>query len=104
MPFFASMEFCSCCRVCRDQLLASSLAVDSITHLVRKHALDSLNSSSLVLGKDLLDAVRDLPVLSSRLHQADRDLGGLVGGGEEGGADVGHGESRGRDDDAMRGS
>lgn len=102
MPFFASIEFCSCWvrtrpgqrRLCCDWAARK-------THLVAEDALDSLDARALVLGKNLLDALGDLPVARSRLDETDRGLGGVVRGGEERGTDVGHGKGGRGDDDAV---
>lgn len=64
------------------------------THLVRQDTLNSLDPDALVLGKDLLDTLRNLPVPRSRLDETNSHLGGLVSGSEEVGTDVRDGARR----------
>lgn len=67
---------------------------------MRQDTLKSLDPDALVLGKDLLDTLSDLPVPRSRLDETNSHLGSLVDRSEKVGTDVRDG-ARGGDDDTI---
>lgn len=89
IPFLASIVFCSNyerspeSRTAISNRLATPLrqAHELMAYLMTEHTLNALNSSALVFGENLLDGIRDFPVLGSGLDGTQGGFSGLVSSG-----------------------